>query len=123
MKDKDGKISPVRGLLDTGTSETKVLKKHVRKGSSKSYKSKPAQWKTMGGVFVTNQKRLLDMSFPALNKSKTVTWACHVDDKTKPENAMCDIILGMDFMTEVGMCVNVADKIIQWEENSLPRVH
>ena len=33
---------------------------------------------------------------------------------------MCDINLGMCFMTEVGMHANNADKIIQQEENSVP---
>ena len=30
------------------------------------------------------------------------------------------ILLGMDFMTEAGMCVNAADEVAQWEENSVP---
>ena len=70
MQNKNGNLVPVRGLLDTGTSETIVLSEFVKKGSSKSFKGKPVQWKTMGGIFTTNQKRLLDMSFPELNLHK-----------------------------------------------------
>ena len=73
IQDKNGKLVPVQGLLDTGTSETIVLSEYVWKGSSKSYKGKSVQWKTMGEVFTTNQKQLLDMSFPELNLHKKVT--------------------------------------------------
>ena len=81
MQDKNGKLVPVQGLLDTGTSETIVLSNVVWKGSSKSHKDKPVQWKTMGGVFTTSQQRLLDMSFPELNPHKKVTWICHIDSR------------------------------------------
>ena len=88
MQDKNGKLVPVQGLLDTGTLETIVLSDYVQKGSSKSYKGKPVQWKTMGRVFTTNQKWLLDTSFPKLNLHKKVTWICHVDAKTK----LCNVL-------------------------------
>ena len=74
----------------------------------------------MGGVFTTNQRRLVDLHFPELNPNKNVTWVCHVDNKTNPEGALYDIILGMDFMTETGMYVDTARKVVQWEENSVP---
>ena len=120
MKDEDGNLVPVRGLLDTGTSETMVLNKFVKKGSSKSFKGKPVQWKTMGGMFTTNQKRLLDVSFPELHPHKTVSWICHADSTTKSEDALCDVTTGMDMMTETGIFVNTADKVIQWEDNTAP---
>ena len=33
---------------------------------------------------------------------------------------MCDVIIDMDVMTEIGVCVNAADKVTQWEENTAP---
>ena len=77
----------------------------------------------MGGVFTTSQKRLLDMSFPELNPHKKVTWICHIDSKTRPCNALYDVIIGMDMMTEIGMYVNTAERIVQWEENSTLLYH
>ena len=77
----------------------------------------------MGGVFTTSQKWLLDMSFPELNPHKKVTWICHIDTKTKPYNTLYDVIIGMDLMTEIGMYVNTAKRVIQWEENSTPLYH
>ena len=77
----------------------------------------------MVGAFTTNQKPLLDMSFCELNPHKKVTWICHMDTKTKPCNTLYDIIIGMDMMTEIGMYVNNAKKVIQWEENSTLLYH
>ena len=51
---------------------------------------------------------------------KSVTWICHVDDFHKPEQMQCDVIIGMDLMTEIGIFVNTATKRVQWEDSSCP---
>ena len=94
--DRNNKLVPIRGLLDTGTTSTIVLRDFVKKGRASGYSGKSTTWKTMGGNFKTKKKALLDFKFPELNTEKKVTWVCHVDESTKKENALCDTITGMD---------------------------
>ena len=81
IEDRDGNTVPIRALLDTGTTATILLRKFVRKGRAKSFKSHDTKWKTLGGEFVTNRKCLIDFKFPELSRNKAVTSICHVDHK------------------------------------------
>ena len=83
---RHGKTVPIRCLLDTGTSATIVLREYVAKGKNKGYKEPElTRWSTMGGVFTTRRKALLDFKFPEFSTNKTVEWVCHVDEtRTKP---------------------------------------
>ena len=74
----------------------------------------------MGGEFVTNQKALIDFTFPELSDQRKVTYICHVDGKTNREKAMYDIIIGMDLMTEIGIVVDTEAKTIRWDGASTP---
>ena len=76
----------------------------------------------MGGKFVTKRKALVDFKFPELDHNKKITWICHVDETSKPEQALCDVIIGMDLMTELGMHVNTHTKEIVWGERTAPLV-
>lgn len=120
IEDRDGNVVPIRGLLDTGTSSTIVLRQFVRKGRAKSYKGERTEWSTLGGKFSTNRKALIDFKFPELSSRKTVTHICHVDDKTDPEKAMYDIIIGLDLMTAIGIYVNTEIPAIVWEDSTIP---
>ena len=60
----------------------------------------------VGGLFATKRKALVDFYFPELNGKKNISWKCHVDDKTKKEDAMYDMVIGMDLMTKIGIYVN-----------------
>ena len=54
---RDGKLVPIRVLLNTGTTATIILKDYVERGKASSYKNpKPTQWNTMGGNFITKRK-------------------------------------------------------------------
>ncbi len=122
IEDRDGDLVPIRALLDTGTTDTIVLRKFVKKGRAKSYKGKSTTWNTMGGKFTTNQKALIDFKFPELDPNKKVTWVTHVDSKTDQEHALYDIIIGMDLMTEIGIFVNTETKEVVWEGHTTPLV-
>ena len=74
----------------------------------------------MGGTFTTKQKALVDFKFPELDNNKTVTWICHVDDATNPENTLYDMIIGMDSMVELGIHIDTETKRVCWKENSTP---
>ena len=68
----------------------------------------------------TKKKALVDFKFPELNIDKMVTWVCHVDESTKKENALYDMIIGVDLMTAIGIYVDTNDKVIRWEGNHTP---
>ena len=95
IKDRDNNVVPIRALLDTGTTSSIVLRQFVQKGRAKSFKGKRTNWNTMGGIFTTNRKALIDFTFPELSSSKRITWIFHVDDKTQREKASFDMIIGM----------------------------
>ena len=120
IEDKNGATVPIRALLDTGTTSSIVLREFVKKGRAKSYKGKRTSWSTLGGTFSTNRKALLDFSFPEKSHNKKVTHVCHVDDKTSRDKANYDMIIGMDLMTEIGIYVNTATKVIHWEGTEIP---
>lgn len=120
IEDRHGKLKPIRALLDTGTSSTIILRRFVRKGRAQSYKGEKTKWNTLGGIYVTNRKALLDFKFPELNTNKTVTWICHVDDKTLPDQMNYDMIIGLDLMTDIGIVVDTDRKMIRWETTEIP---
>ena len=110
----------IRGLLDTGTTSTIILKDYVPKGRANTSKGKKQEWTTIGGTFHTRHKALVDFKFPELNTTKMVSTIVHVDDTTPTKKAAYDIIIGMDLMIELGITVNTASKSIDWEGQSIP---
>ena len=120
IQDRSGALVPARALLDTGTSSSIVLRDFVRKGRARSYKGKTTTWSTLGGSFSTQRRALIDFKLPELSTHKKVTWITHVDDKTKSEDALYDMIIGMDLMTSIGIYVNTESKTVCWEGASIP---
>ena len=55
----------------------------------------------MGGTFQTTEKRYVKFMLPEFSPSKTIKWNCHVDSNTDPCMTNYNIIIGMDFMTEL----------------------
>jgi hypothetical protein len=43
-----------------------------------------------------------------------VTWRAHVDDKTSSKEAACDMIMGMNLMTSIGITVDCEQICIRW---------
>jgi hypothetical protein len=66
------------------------------------------------------RKALVEFKLPELSNSKKMTWLCHVDESSDKDQAIYDIILGMDTMTKIGLSVNTAEKCITWEQSSTP---
>jgi hypothetical protein len=118
--DAKNNVVPIRALLDTGTSETIILKPFVAPNCPKGYKGSPVTWKTLGGNFITHRRAKIQFAFPELSDKKTVTWVVHVDQHTNPKDALYDMIIGMDCMCELGIYVNTDEKVITWEGNSIP---
>ena len=120
VEDKKANLHPIRALLDTGTSHTIILREFVKKGRAKGYKGKATCGEQWGGTFMTNQRVLIDFKFPELNTNKTITWITHVDANTDLQMAMHDMIIGMDLMTQVGICANTIMCQVEWEGHLIP---
>jgi hypothetical protein len=110
----------MRSLLDTGTTATIILREFVSKGRAHTNTKKRTKWKTLGGTFTTNYEPLLDLNFPEISTSKVVTWQAHVDNKTSSKEAAYDMIMGMNFMTSIGITVNCEKRCIRWGGTEIP---
>jgi hypothetical protein len=113
----------MRAFLDTGTTgttATSILREFMGKGRARTNTKKITKWKTLGGTFTTNYESLLDFKFPELSTSKVVTWQAHVDDKTSSKEAAYDMIMGMDFMTSIGITVDCEQICIRWGGTEIP---
>jgi hypothetical protein len=118
--DSKNEIVPIRALLDTGTSETLLLKQFLSPNSPRGYKGTPVKWKTLGGNFITHRKAKIQFAFPELSDKKYVTWIVHVDHHTNPTKSLYDMIIGMDCMCSLGIYINTEEKVINWEGNLIP---
>jgi hypothetical protein len=111
----------VRALLDTGTTESIFLRCLVRKGRDHREKGRPTVWNTLGGKCKTTCKALIEFKLPELSNSKKVTWLCHVDESSDKDQALYDLVLGMDIMTKIELSIDTAEKCITWEHASTSR--
>ena len=55
-----------------------------------------------------------------MTNDKTITWICHIDEKTSRENALYDMIIGMDLLTSIGVLVDTEKKVIRWGNLTTP---
>ncbi len=117
---KDGSVHLLRTLLDSGTSATMLLRKHVEPGRISKYKGTPVKWTTLGGVYTTKRKALMDFRLPEFSLNKTITWSCHVDETTDPKFAQYDMIIGDDLMQELGIDLLYSKQLMIWEDNEVP---
>jgi hypothetical protein len=117
-----GSTEPLRVLLDSGTSSCIVLKKHVDRKNLSKYKGKPSHWKTMGGIYTTKCKALVEFTFPEFSTNKTISCVYHVDESADPHLTHYDMIIGDELMKELGIDLIYSTTIptVQWEEVEVP---
>jgi hypothetical protein len=93
IEDRLVQLVAARALLDTGTTESIVLRHLVvRKGRAHTEKGRPTVWNTLGGKFKTTRKALIEFKLPQLSNSKKVTWLCHVDESSDKDQALYGVI-------------------------------
>ena len=98
--DTDGRGLALRGLLDSGCSKTIILKKFA---TNINTNSKAVKYQTYGGTMTSTATSNVEMRLIEFSSSKSITFPCQVDSKTKAEEAYYDIILGSDFMEALGI--------------------
>jgi hypothetical protein len=120
IKNRDGTVVPIRGLLDTGTTSTIILREFVGKGIDHTNTNKRTKWKRLEGNFTINYESLLDFKFPEISASKVVTWQAHVDYTTSSKEAAYYIIMGIYLMTSIGITVDCEQRCIRWVGTEIP---
>jgi hypothetical protein len=117
-----GSTEPLRVLLDSGTSSCIVLKKHVNRKNLSKYKGKPTHWKTMGGIYTTKRKALVEFTLPEFSTNKTISCVCHVDESADPHLTHYDMIIGDELLKELGidLIYSTAIPTVRWEEVEAP---
>ena len=119
MPDRNGNLVPIRGLLDSGTTSTILLKRYVNR-INKIYKNpKKTPWTTLGGKFFTQRKALVNFTFPEFSNTKKIEWKVHVDEHTNPDQAQYDMIIGSDLMEKLGIELSYKNKTILWDDVSI----
>ncbi|MGH7974637.1 MAG: hypothetical protein ACREBR_03860, partial [bacterium] len=73
-------------------------------------------WHTLGGVFTTRRKALVNFQLPEFSTRKQIQWKCHVDDHTDPKNARYDMIMGKNLQQERGIIINWQNCTIVWDD-------
>jgi hypothetical protein len=117
---KDGSVHLLRTLLDSGTSATMLLRKHVEPGMISKYEGNPVKWTTLGGVYTTKRKALMEFRLPESSLNKSITWSCHVDETTDPKFAQYDMIIGDNLMQELCIDLLYSKHLMVWEDNEVP---
>ena len=112
----------LRVLLDSGSTDYIILKDFINCKMLSRYKRKPTQWKTMGGIFTTRRKALVEFTLPEFSTHKKVSWSCHVDETTDPAKANYDMIIGDKLMAALGIDLLYSTEIptVRWEEVEVP---
>ena len=95
-------------LLDSGCIYTTVMRRLVE--NLNIGKDAVMQWHTKSGNITTNHKVEVDFTLPALSETNVMTWNCHVDDYAK---GRYDMILVRDILIELGLNLNVPNKLLK----------
>ncbi len=108
----------LRGLLDSGSTGC-ILLNEFTKGFTKRFGT-PEQWMTKGGIFITKAKCKIPMILPDFTRQTKVEFDCHVDPTQKSNNCNYDIILGKDFMQELGIDILNSSLTLKWDGIEIP---
>jgi hypothetical protein len=116
----DGSVHLLGTLLDSGTSATMLLRKHVEAGRISKYKGNPVKRTTLGGVYTTIRKALMEFRLPEFSFNESITWSCHNNKTTDPKFAQYDMIIGDNLMQELGIDLLYSKQLMVWEDNEVP---
>ena len=111
-----GKPSPttIKILFDSGASSSIAQKEIVKKLRIK--KEKSTEWENQIGTFKTSEKCKVQFFLPELYESRLIEWNIHVTE----QKSKCDLIIGQDLMTELGIIINFKKQCIKWDDTSIP---
>ena len=108
----------LRGLLDSSSTGC-ILLNEFTKGLKKRFGA-TEQWMTKGGIFTTKAKCLVPMILPDFTRQTRAAFDCHVDPTQKSSITNYDIILGKDFMQELGIDILNSSLTLRWDGIEIP---
>ena len=113
-----GRPRPVtlRALLDSGASGCLVESKYAKKLKLKGLSKADTVWTTPGGSMQTSYTTTGQFTIPELHDNRLLEWKLHV---TKNLGAY-DMILGRDFMSDLGIDIKFSDMTVEWDGHSIP---
>ena len=112
--------TPLHVLIDSGSDESFINKKHAMNGSSTKIVT-PTTWATGAGSMHTKRKCTLKFKLNEFSTSKEVEWKFHVDESELQKKSIgYDMIIGLDLMSELGIIINCRKKVIDWEDIQIP---
>ena len=114
-----GNIKAIRCLLDTGTTRSIVLKDFAKFSQGLRQSKQPTTWQTMSGSLITNKIAQMSFKLPELSTSKQIMWPCHVDESSKREKVPYDMILGLDFLSELSFVLDFEARTLRWGDNQI----
>ena len=65
---------------------------------------------------MTKRKALVEFTMPEFSDKRQITSLVHVDERTSSDKSSYDMIIGMDLMTELGLVIDMAEKVVKWGE-------
>ena len=74
------------------------------------------QWHTQAGIITTNLKVEIKFILPKLSAKTILTCNCHVNDFSK---GICNMILGRDILTALGLDLELSDYIIETNDGPI----
>jgi hypothetical protein len=108
----------LRTLLDSGSTGCIILNEFT-KGLPKKF-DKTEKWTTKGGTFTTKGKCKVPMILADFTRSTTVEFDCYVDPTKKSSKYNYDLILGKDFMQELGIDIINSQLMLRWNGIDVP---
>ena len=80
--------------------------------------AKATCWNTKAGIFETNKTCKVQLALPEFDTQKLIEWKMHVDDSTTSN--LYDMIIGTDLVTELGITINFAERVMMWDGATAP---
>src|SRR5687768_14388887 len=102
----------VKILFDTGCGATLIHHSLVKRLKQKD--NKLSNWSTKAGNFKTTKTCNINLTLPAFHEKRNISWTAFVDNMDKL-TIRYDMIIGQDFISELGMTFNFGEHQMEWD--------
>ena len=113
-KDRDIKYNNLRCLVDSGSSDSLILKEFAN-----TLRKKNSVFDTGNGTMSTSHETKISFTLPEFSDKKIITWdKFNVGEKKNLGGY--DMIIGRDICDAIGMDVRFSKSILEWEGIQIP---
>jgi predicted aspartyl protease len=115
-KKRDEKTRLIKALVDSGASETIIVKSAAKKLPLRE-NNEPKKWATAAGTINTTFKtKRVDFSFPELHANRMIKKSFHVVDI---DLKRYDMIIGRDLIQTLGLQIKGNDLSLKWDDAAI----